>query len=228
VEAAQAAQKGWARATAWNRAQVLYYMAENLAAREAEFASRIRGMTGKPGEGEVRAAIAALFRAAAWADKWEGRAKPVPIRGMALALPEPQGVIGIVAPDDQPLLGLIALAAPAIALGNAVITIPSRAFPLAATDLYQVIDTSDVPPGVWNIVTGDAMELGKTLSGHMDVEAVWAFGPAALGAMVERESVSNLKRTWVSDRAIDWATHDMRETLRRAADIKTVWVPYGE
>jgi aldehyde dehydrogenase (NAD+) len=228
VEAAQAAQKGWARTTAWNRAQVLYYMAENLAAREAEFASRIRGMTGKPGEGEVRAAIAALFRAAAFADKWEGRAKPVPIRGIALALPEPQGVIGIVAPDDQPLLGLIALAAPAIALGNAVITIPSRAFPLAATDLYQVIDTSDVPPGVWNIVTGDAMELGKTLAGHMDVEAVWAFGPAPLGAMVERESVSNLKRTWVSDRAIDWATHDMRETLRHAADIKTVWVPYGE
>ncbi len=228
VEAAQAAQKGWARATAWNRAQVLYYLAENLSARAAEFAARLRGMTGRPGEGEVQAAIRTLFRAAAWADKWEGRVKPVPIRGVALAMPEPQGVIGIVTPDDQPLLGLIALAAPAVALGNAVVAVPSRAFPLAATDFYQVIDTSDVPGGVVNIVTGDAADLGAALAGHMDVEAVWAFGPPALCAMVEGQSVSNLKRTWVSDRAIDWAAHDLRETLARASEIKTVWVPYGE
>jgi aldehyde dehydrogenase (NAD+) len=228
VEAAQAAQKGWARASAWNRAQVLYFLAENLAARAAEFAARLRGLTGKPGEGEVQAAIRSLFAAAAWADKWEGRAKPVPIRGIALAMPEPQGVIGIITPDDQPLLGLIALAAPAVALGNAVVAVPSRAYPLAATDLYQVLDTSDVPGGVVNIVTGEAGDLARTLAGHMDVEAVWAFGPAGLGTMVERESVSNLKRSWVSDRAIDWAAWDMRETLRRATDIKTVWVPYGE
>ncbi|HSF65505.1 MAG TPA: aldehyde dehydrogenase family protein, partial [Paracoccaceae bacterium] len=138
VEAAQAA-KGWAKATAWNRAQVLYYIAENLSARADEFARRLSDMTGKPGAAEVQASIAALFAAAAWADKFEGAAKPVPMRGLALALNEPCGVIGILCPDEAPLLGLVALVAPAIAMGNTVVAVPSQAFPLAATDLYQVL-----------------------------------------------------------------------------------------
>jgi len=228
VEAAQAA-KGWAKATAHARAQVLYFIAENLSARAAEFAARLRDMTGSRGEAEVEAAIRRLFTYAAWADKYEGAAKPVPMRGLALALNEPVGVIGALCPDEAPLLGLISVMAPAIAMGNACVLVPSEPFPLAATDFYQVLETSDLPPGVVNIVTGGHAELAKTMAGHMDVDAVWSFSSTDLSALVERESAGNLKRTWVNNgRARDWATAEGREFLARATEIKTVWVPYGE
>ncbi len=228
VEAAHAA-KGWAKATAWNRAQVLYYLAENLSARGPEFAARLQAMTGKPGLAEVEASIARLFTYAAWADKYDGAAKAVPIRGIALAMNEPQGVIGIVCPDEAPLLGLVSLVAPAIAMGNTVVVVPSEPFPLAATDFYQVLDTSDVPDGVVNIVTGAHAELAKPLASHMDVDAVWCFSSTDLSAMVEREGATNLKRTLVNHgRATDWATMEGRAVLRQATEVKTVWVPYGE
>jgi aldehyde dehydrogenase (NAD+) len=228
VEAAQAA-RGWARATAWNRAQVVYYIAENLSARAAEFAARLRDMTGRDGAEEVEAAIRRLFTYAAWADKYEGAAKPVPMRGLALALNEPVGVIGALCPDEAPLLGLVSLMAPAIAMGNACVLVPSQAFPLAATDLYQVLETSDLPAGVVNIVTGSHADLAKPLAGHMDVDAVWSFSSTDLSALIEAESVGNLKRTWVNHgRARDWAGAEGREFLARATEVKTVWVPYGE
>ena len=228
VEAAHAA-KAWGKATAWNRAQVLYYLAENLSARATEFATRLQGMTGKPGMAEVEASVARLFTYAAWADKFDGAAKAVPIRGIALAMNEAQGVIGIVCPDEAPLLGLVSLVAPAIAMGNAVVVVPSETFPLAATDLYQVLDTSDVPDGVVNIVTGNHAELAKPLASHMDVDAVWCFSSTDLSAMVEREAAGNLKRTWVNQgRATDWALTEGRAVLRQATGVKTVWVPYGE
>jgi aldehyde dehydrogenase (NAD+) len=231
VEAARAAQRGWAAATAWNRAQVLYYIAENLSARADEFARRIADLTGAPGAAEVAGAVDRLFTWAAWADKCEGAAKPVPIRGVALAMREPVGVIGILCPAEAPLLALVSLVGPAIALGNACVVVPSGPFPLAATDLYQVFDTSDLPGGVVNIVTGDAPDLGRTLAGHMDVDAVWAFGDAGLSAMVEAESAANLKRTWVSHGAArDWAGPEGagRAFLRQATEVKTVWIPWGE
>ena len=228
VEAAQAA-KGWSKTTAHTRAQILYYIAENLSARASEFAARLKDMTGKPGLAEVETAINRLFTYAAWADKYEGAAKPVPIRGLALALPEPIGVIGALCPDEAPLLGLISAMAPAIAMGNTCVLIPSDPFPLSATDFYQILETSDVPAGVVNIVTGAHAELAKPLAGHMDVDAIWAFdsSPATL---IERESSGNLKRTWVSNGlARDWAANgEGREFLARATDVKTVWVPYGE
>ena len=228
VEAAHAA-KAWAKVTAWNRAQVLYYMAENLSARTAEFAARLQGMTGKPGMAEVEASIARLFTWAAWADKYDGAAKAVPIRGIALAMNEPQGVIGILCPDEAPLLGLVSLVAPAIAMGNTVVVVPSEPFPLAATDFYQILDTSDVPGGVVNIVTGSHAELAKPLAGHRDVDAVWCFSSTDLSALVEREAAGNLKRTWVNHgRATDWAAFEGRAVLRQATQVKTVWVPYGE
>ncbi len=228
VEAAQAA-KGWSKTTAHTRAQILYYIAENLSARASEFAARLKDMTGKPGLAEVETAINRLFTYAAWADKYEGAAKPVPIRGLALALPEPIGVIAALCPDEAPLLGLISAMAPAIAMGNTCVLIPSDPFPLSATDFYQILETSDVPAGVVNIVTGAHAELAKPLAGHMDVDAIWAFDstPATL---IERESSGNLKRTWVSNGlARDWAANgEGREFLARATDVKTVWVPYGE
>jgi aldehyde dehydrogenase (NAD+) len=228
VEAAHAA-KGWARATAWNRAQVLYYIAENLSARAREFAGRLRDMTGRDGDAEVAASIERLFTYAAWADKYDGAAKAVPIRGIALAMHEPVGVAGVICPDEAPLLGLVSCMAPLIAMGNTCVLVPSDPFPLAATDFYQVLETSDLPGGVVNIVTGSHAELAKPLAGHLDVDAVWCFGAAPLSAVVEREAAGNVKRTWVNHgRARDWMTADAQAFLRAATEIKTVWVPYGE
>ena len=230
VEAAHAA-KGWARTTGHARAQILYYIAENLSARAAEFSQRLRDLTGRDGAAEVGASISRLFTYAAWADKYDGAAKSVPIRGVALAMHEPCGVIGALAPDEVPLLGLISVMAPAIAMGNTCVLVPSEPFPLAATDLYQVLETSDLPGGVVNIVTGGHAELAKTLAGHMDVDAVWSFSSTDLAALIEGESAANLKRTWVNrGRARDWfgAGGEGREFLRQATEVKTVWVPYGE
>ena len=232
VEAAHKAS-GWARATAHNRAQVLYYVAENLAVRAAEFAARIAAMTGNPNpEKEVRAAIERLFYFAAWADKYDGLAHQPPMHGVTVALNEPLGVIGIVCPNEAPLLGFIALVAPAIALGNRVVVVPSEAHPLAALDLYQVLDTSDLPGGVVNIVTGSADELARTLAGHFDVDAVWRHDGSAEGcAEVERLSAGSLKRTWVGGaRGRDWystAQSGGRMVLAHASQVKNVWIPYG-
>jgi aldehyde dehydrogenase (NAD+) len=230
VEAAHAA-KGWAKATAHTRAQILYYIAENLSARAAEFASRLKDMTGKAGEEEVDLAIQRLFTYAAWADKYDGAVKAVPLRGVALAMHEPVGVIGAICPDEAPLLGLISVMAPAMAMGNACVLVPSGPFPLAATDFYQVLETSDLPAGVVNIVTGDATELAKPLAGHMDVDAVWSFGAAAFSRQIEAEAAGNLKRTWVNHgQARDWMSPgaEGRAFLAQATEVKTIWVPYGE
>ncbi|MCE2737774.1 MAG: aldehyde dehydrogenase family protein [Rhodobacter sp.] len=230
VEAAHAA-KGWAKTTGHARAQILFYIAENLSARANEFARRLHDLTGRDGSAEVEASIARLFTWAAWADKYDGAAKPVPIRGIALAMNEPCGVIGAIAPDEVPLLGLISVMAPAIAMGNTCVLVPGEAFPLAATDLYQVLETSDLPGGVVNIVTGSHAELAKTLAGHMDVDAVWSFSSTDLAALIEGESACNLKRTWVNRaRGRDWfgPEGEGRDFLRQATEVKTIWVPYGE
>ena len=230
VEAAHAA-KGWARTTAHNRAQVLYYIAENLSARAPEFAARLRDLTGKPGTSEVEATIARLFTYAAWADKFDGAAKSVPIRGVALAMNQPCGVIAALCPDEAPLLGLISVLAPAIAMGNTCVLVPSEPFPLAATDLAQVLETSDLPAGVVNIVTGSHADLAGPLASHMDVDAVWCFSSTPLSAQIEAASITNLKRTWVNHaRARDWfgPTGEGRTFLRAATEVKTIWVPYGE
>ena len=230
VEAAHAA-KGWAKTTAHARAQILFYIAENLSARAPEFAQRLSDLTGKPGGAEVEAAISRLFTYAAWADKFDGAAKSVPIRGVALAMNEPCGVIGALCPDDAPLLGLISLMAPAIAMGNTCVLVPSDPFPLAASDFYQVLETSDLPAGVVNIVTGPHADLGKPLAGHMDIDAVWCFSSTNLSATIEREAASNVKRTWVNNgKARDWfsPTSEGQTFLRQATEVKTIWIPYGE
>jgi aldehyde dehydrogenase (NAD+) len=225
VEAAHAA-KGWGKASAHLRAQILYYIAENLSARSDEFAKRLTEMTGKSGAGEVEASIARLFTYAAWADKFDGAVKSVPLRGMVLAMNEPCGVIGAICPDEAPLLGLISLMAPAIAMGNTCVLVPSQAFPLAATDLYQVLDTSDLPGGVVNIVTGVHADLVKPLAAHLDVDAVWCFGAPELSAVVEREAAGNLKRVWANHgMATDWAKFEGRHVLAAATEVKTIWLP---
>jgi aldehyde dehydrogenase (NAD+) len=229
VEAAHAAA-AWGRATAHQRAQVLYYAAENLAARAPELAERMARMTGASAEAsaqEVELTVRRLFTSAAWADKWDGRVHHTPYRNVTLAMPEPMGVMGIVCPDVPSLLGLVASVAPAIAMGNTVVVVPSEAHPLAATDFYQVLDTSDVPAGVVNIVTGVRDELAEVLAGHDDVDAMWYFGSAEGCALVERLSAGNMKRTWVrSGREVDWEGSE--EFLREATQVKNIWIPYGE
>jgi len=229
VEAARAAA-GWGNQTAHNRAQVVYYIAENLAARAAETAGRLARMTGDAAgaRAEIEAAIERLFSCAAWADKYDGAVHHTPLRNVTLAMPEAVGTIGVVCPDEAPLLAFVTLVASAIAMGNTVIAVPSERHPLAATDFYPVLETSDVPGGVVNIVTGARDELAKVLAGHADVDAVWFFGSAQGSALVERTSVSNLKQTWVSDgRPFDFERADLRELLRHATQIKNIWVPYG-
>ncbi|MBB1249342.1 aldehyde dehydrogenase family protein [Rhizobium sp. G21] len=234
VAAAQTAS-GWSSATAHNRAQILYYIAENLSAREDEFAARIAAQTGRSAasaKAEVEASISRLFTYGAWADKYEGLIHTPPLRGVALALPEPQGVAGVICPPEAPLLGFISLVAPLIAVGNRVVAVPSEIHPLSATDFYSVLETSDVPAGVVNIVTGSAMELGKALATHNDVDALWAFGSPALASMSEKASAGNLKRVFTDyGKAIDWMDPAQAEGplfLRKATDIKNVWIPYGE
>ena len=232
VEAARAAVGGWSRATAHLRAQILYYVAENLSARRDEFATRVRLMTGATAaaaRAEVETSIDRLFTYGAWADKWDGAVHHVPIRGIAIAMPEAIGVVGVAAPDEAPLLGLISTIAPLIATGNAVVAIPSAPHPLAATDLYTVFESSDVPAGVINLVTGAKDALATVLAAHDDVESVWYWGTAAGRAAVETASAGNLKRTWCHAGPVDWtAAPDARAFLREATHVKNIWVPYGE
>src|SRR5216110_2515663 len=209
VEAARAAA-GWAQTSGHARGQILYYIAENLGVRAAEFAGHIESLTG--GEGadarhEVDATLSRLFSYAAWADKYDGAVHQVPIRGVTLAMNEPIGVLGLACPEECPLLGFVSLVAPAIATGNTVIALPSEVHPLAATELYTVLEASDVPSGVVNIVTGAKDALAKVLAEHDDVDGVWYFGNRAGAAEVERASAGNMKRTWV-----EWETRDWRDS----------------
>ena len=225
VEAAHAAD-AWGRGTGHMRAQILYYIAENLATRADEFAARVAG-----GRQEVDASVSRLFTYAAWADKWDGAVHQTPIRGVTLAMNEPVGVVGIAAPDEFPLLGFVSLVAPALAVGNTVIVVPSETQPIAATEFYTVLETSDVPDGVINVITGAKDALAKVLAEHDDVDGLWYFGNAAGVKAVELASASNMKRTWATARARDWLDArqgEGREFLRRASEVKNIWIPYGE
>ncbi|MFX1765587.1 aldehyde dehydrogenase family protein [Paraburkholderia sp. A1RI-2L] len=233
VAAARDASK-WTQMSAHGRAQVLYYLAENLSARAGEFARQLvrrAGQDAHAAQREVEAAIDRLFSYAAWADKFDGAVRTPPLRGVALAMHEPLGVIGIACPDEAPLLAFVSLIAPALAMGNRVVALASETCPLAATDFYQVVETSDVPAGALNILTGERTALLPALARHDDVDALWCFGPAADSALVERESVGNLKRTFVDHgRRMDWfeRTSAGLAILRQAVQVKNIWIPYGD
>jgi len=241
VEAARAASESWADSTGYNRAQILYYLAENLSARAEEFAARIATLTSAAMEraaAEVEAAIERLFQFGAWADKYDGAVHHTPLRNVTATLNEPIGVIGIICPDTAPLLGLLALVAPALATANAIVVIPSERYPLCATDFYQVMETSDVPPGTVNIVTGSRDVLAKTLTEHDDVDAVWYCGDSEnkvdsrmvhtneTARMIELASIGNLKRTWIAAWPDVLGFPDV-ELLRQSLQIKNIWTPYG-
>lgn len=233
VEAARKAE-AWGTTSEHNRAQILYYIAENLQARSREFADRIAAMTGASRTAstqEVKAAISRLFAYGGWADKYDGAVHRPPLRGLALAMNEPVGIIALICPPAPCFLGLISLMAPAIALGNPVIVLPSQDHALAATDFYQVLDTSDLPAGVVNIVTGVVETLSDELAKHDAVDAIWHFAGGKSAIEAERNSAGNLKQTWVETRTRDWfdpIQGEGREFLRHATQVKNIWIPYGE
>ena len=231
LEAADAAAS-WSGTHGHMRAQILYYIAENLSARGEEFAKLINQMTGrKNGRKEVEASIDRLFTYAAWADKFDGDVRNVPMRGLALKLNEPVGKIGVICPDDWPLLGLVSTMAAGLSMGNRMIMVASEPYPFVATEFYQILDTSDVPNGVVSILTGAHGELCDTLAKHMNLDAIWSFSSKDLSKVIETGAALNLKRAWVNygvDR--DWMGEagEGKEFLDAATEVKTVWIPFGE
>jgi aldehyde dehydrogenase (NAD+) len=232
VEAAHKAE-AWAKATAHNRAQVLYYCAENLSQRREEIVRGLSAVVGaKQAAAELDLGIERIFSYAAWADKFDGAVHNPPFRNIAIAMNEPLGTVGILCPAEAPLLGFLSLVLPALAVGNTVVAVPSEAYPLVTSDLYQLFDTSDMPGGAVNIVTGYAPQLLKTLAEHDDVDAVWSFADEASASAAKAMSVGNLKQVWTNEgRAIDWFNPKLAEGrwfLEHATQVKNIWVPYGE
>ena len=232
VEAARKAD-GWAKTTAHNRAQVLFYVAENLSLRGAEIAQRLSAAVGaKQAEQEVRLSIERLFSYAAWTDKFDGSVHNPPFRNIAIAMNEPVGTVGVICPADTPLLGFFSLALPLVAAGNSIVAVPSEKYPLITGDLYQVFETSDLPGGVINIVPGRVSELLKTLAEHDDLDAIWCYGDESLCATAKALSVGNLKQVWTNEgRDVDFCDRTQGEGrwyLEHAYQVKNIWVPYGE
>jgi aldehyde dehydrogenase (NAD+) len=233
VEAARNVAAKWAKTAAHGRAQVLYFMAENLVQRRAELVAKLSAfVVPEQAAIEVDYSVERAFAYAAWADKYEGSVHNPPMRMVTLAMKEAIGTVGILAPDDAPLLGLMSLILPAIAMGNTVIAVPSESAATLMGELYQVFDTSDLPGGVVNLVAGRAMELGKTLAEHDDVDAIWSFRDEASSAMVKAASIGNLKQVFSNEgRVVDWfdpKQAEGRSFLRHATQVKNIWVPYGE
>ncbi len=220
----------WSTSSGHLRAQIIYFMAENLHARKEEFAKRINQMSGdKDGSKEVELSIRRLFTYAAWADKFDGTISGVPVRGVGLTMRESIGNIIAFCPSNKPLLSLISCIAPAIAMGNRITTISPFIASMTATDFYQILETSDIPPGVINILTGSHLELASHAASHMDVDSVWSFSEEDITKIIELESANNIKRTWCL-KNIDWLDKKAEGEmfLDAATETKSVWIPYGE
>ena len=219
VTAARAAQPKWAGATAYNRGQVLYRIAEMMEARADEFALLCSGRD------EVERAIDRWVWYAGFADKLAqvlGSTNPVAGPYFNFTVPEPTGVVGIVAPDEPPLLGLVSRIAPALTGGNAVVALASELHPLAAIELAEAIATSDVPGGAVNLLTGRRTELAPWLASHMDVNAIDITGANGLRAELERAAAENVKRVVIAD-------PDVQSLWEISAflELKTIWHPIG-
>jgi aldehyde dehydrogenase (NAD+) len=232
VEAARKAE-AWGKATAHNRAQVLYYCAENFSQRRDEIIRRLAPVVGeKQAAAEIDLGVERIFSYAAWADKFDGAVHNPPFRNIAIAMNEPIGTVGLICPREAPLLGFLSLAMPLLAVGNTVIAVPSEAYPLITAELYHLFDTSDLPGGAINIVTGYTSQLLKVLAEHDDVDALWCFGDEASVAAAKALSTGNLKQVWTNEgREIDWFDSDLAEGrwfLEHATQVKNIWVPYGE
>jgi acyl-CoA reductase-like NAD-dependent aldehyde dehydrogenase len=218
VRAARGAQPGWATATAYNRGQVLYRLAEMMEARAADLAAVCTGPA------EVEAAVDRVVWYAGWPDKLAqvlGAANPVAGPYFNFTIPEATGVVALVAPAEPPLEGLVSRLAPALAGGNAVVALASEAHPLAAVELAEAIATSDVPPGVVNILTGHRDELAGVLAAHMDVNAIDVTGADGDAAELERAAAENVKRV------VRQTEEQSPWEIAKFLELKTVWHPIG-
>jgi aldehyde dehydrogenase (NAD+) len=217
----------WSASNPHLRAQILYYLAENLEARRDEFAERLALMTGSKGANEVDLAVQRISFYAGYADKYDGKVHSTLTRHVTLAMNEPLGVMGVICPEEAPLLSMVSLMAPALAMGNRVVMLASQQHPLMAGDFMQVLETSDIPAGVVNLITGDHVATAPTLADHDDVNALWNFGIQS--ADLDACSAGNLKITWSA--AADWfdpKSGQGKRFLRHATQVKNIWVPYGE
>jgi len=232
VVAARKAGPGWAGATAYNRGQVLYRVAELLQGRAAQFAGEIVENEGLSGPKAARAVAEAIDRwvwYAGWPDKVAqvaGAANPVAGPYFNFSVPEPTGVVAVLAPPESSLLGLVSVLAPVIATGNTAVVVASEPAPLPAVTLAEVLATSDVPGGVVNILTGRLAELAPVLAAHMDVNAIDLTGaPAGTRAELERLAAGNVKRVFAAEE--DWAAPPSPARMLAFLEIKTVWHPVG-
>ncbi len=234
VRSARGAQEPWAGRTAYNRAQILYRVAEMLEDRRGSFAAQL-AIDGRPvadADDEVEAAIDRLVWYAGWADKFAqvmGNLNPVAGPFFNISAPEPTGVVGVVAPETPPLLGLVSVLAPAIVLGNTAVVLASEEWPLTAVTFTEVLATSDLPGGVVNLLTGSKSELLPWLAGHMDVNGLDLAGaPREMIAGLVESGAQNLKRVR-TDAPTDWFAEEAQTPYRIAsfAEIKTVWHPKG-
>ncbi len=224
---------GWSSKSGHQRAQILYFIAENLQIRREEFIERLMNVVGYSEEEAIEEfdnSIKVIFAYAGFADKYDGLVHSTLSRHVTLAMNEPIGSLAIICPNDYPLLSFVALIMPAIAMGNVVTVLPSETYPLLATDFYQVLETSDLPGGVINIITGYEKELLPFLSQHFDIDSIWYFRSKEGSAQVELDSATNMKRTWVSNgkQKFEWSDLSViREFLREATQVKNIWIPYG-
>lgn len=228
VEAAEGAASNWGSATGFLRSQILYYLAENLVAGQEAMISALTQGGSTDASAEFEASVATILHYAAWADKFDGQVHQAPLRGLVYTRNEPLGACGVFAPAAPGLAGFLGACLPLIAMGSPVVAVASEKAPLAAMELVRVIEASDVPAGVWNVLTGVHSELEPTLGDHLGLSAVWHFGSVEGGQRVQRLSAGNLKQTWVMpDGTVDWFATPAKEFLRRATQVKNVWVPYG-
>ena len=235
VVAARKAQPGWAAATPYLRGQVLYRVAEMLEGRRSQFVETLvdgEGLAAGAASAEVDRSIDRLVWYAGWADKLAqvaGSANPVAGPYFNFSIPEPTGVVGVLAPQSSSLLGLVSVVAPVITSGNTAVVIAGEAHPLAAVDLAEVMATSDLPGGVVNILTGRSAELAPVLAAHRDVDALDLAGSSdPLDAQLEEAAADNVKRVLRRRRpAPDWSTDPGPERMLFFVEIKTVWHPIG-
>jgi acyl-CoA reductase-like NAD-dependent aldehyde dehydrogenase len=232
VRAARSAVRGWAGTTAYNRGQVLYRVAELMEGRREQFVDELRHVSAADPEGEVDASIDRWVWYAGWSDKVHhvaGTVNPVAGPYFNFTFPEPTGVVGVVAPEEPSLLGLVSRLAPVIVSGNSAVVLASESMPLPAITLAEVLATSDVPGGVVNVLTGFKSELVLWLASHMDVNAIDLAGiPEEMVEEVQRAAAGNVKRT-VRDGTGDWFDDAAQSPylITRFMEMKTVWHPMG-
>lgn len=220
----------------FNRSQILFYLAENLQQREKTFVDllvALRGSSPVNASKEFSQSCERLFYYAAMADKFEGDVHNPPMRGLTLAMKEPLGVMTSILSDDSPLLNLVTVMGSVFSTGNTNIIVPGQKTSLIATELYQVLDTSDVPGGYVNILTAKENELNKTLSQHENIEGIWYFGAdSAQRSEIVKNTTSNIKRYWCpEEKHLDWTNASeefLNEFLYQSTQVKNIWIPYGE